>query len=485
MRIVIGCDTFPPDINGAARFAERLAGGLVRRGHEVHIIAPAFSKVHGTFTETHDGVEMTVHRIKSVRWYAHATLRYVWPYTFQRKANRLLQEIKPDAVHSQSQLIVGRYLSRAAKKQGIRLVATNHIMPENLIRYTVVIPNFFKKTAMKLAWKDAGRVLRLADYVTTPTRRAADLLEAASGLSGVLAISCGIDASKFANTSATTNKPPRVLFVGRLDYEKHIHNLLRAVGSLPESLGVLVEIVGDGSERKALTALAEELGIASRVKFLGHVSEEELPRAYERATVFAMPSIAELQSIATMEAMASGRPVVAADAMALPHLVHDGDNGYLFAPDDVAMFADRLNRILTADDVELERLSENSLHLIQAHDINRTLEIFEGLYRGESSAASTSDDNLASYNDPIGLLPESLHNQVLALRVRARELRASASELRERASDTFEEVQERLDDLRDEMVEGVKRASKKVKHASKKVQRGIKKAADNFKPTDD
>ena len=478
MRIVIACDTFPPDINGAARFAERLAGGLVRRGHEVHIVAPAFSKVHGRFTETHDGVEMIVHRIRSFRWYPHATLRYVWPWTFQPRANRLVRELQPDAVHSQSQLIVGRYMSRAAKKYGVRLVATNHIMPENLIRYTVVIPNWFKKTAMKLAWLDAGRVLRLADFVTTPTRRAADLLEAASGLSGVLAISCGIDASKFANTAPTSNKPPRVLFVGRLDYEKHIHNLLKAVASLPAELGVLVEIVGDGSERKALTALADELGILPRVKFLGHVTEEELPRAYERATVFAMPSIAELQSIATMEAMASGRPVVAADAMALPHLVHDGDNGYLFAPDDVAMFADRLNRIFTADELELERLSENSLHLIQAHDINRTLEIFEGLYRGDSSDSSTTDDNLAEYDQPIGLLSETLHDRVLALRIRARELRASAGELRDRANDAFEEVQERLDDLRDEVVEGVKRAGKKVRH-------GVKKATQNFKSSDD
>jgi glycosyltransferase involved in cell wall biosynthesis len=341
-----------------------------------------------------------------------------------------------------------------------------------------VIPNWFKKTAMKLAWLDAGRVLRLADYVTTPTRRAADLLEAASGLSGVLAISCGIDASKFANTAATSNHPPRVLFVGRLDYEKHIHNLLKAVASLPAELGVLVEIVGDGSERKNLANLAEELGISQSVKFLGHVTEEELPRAYDRATVFAMPSIAELQSIATMEAMASGRPVVAADAMALPHLVHDGDNGYLFEPDDVAMFADRLNRIFTADEVELERLSENSLHLIQAHDINRTLDIFESLYRGEGVGDGTTYDNLESYDEPIGTLSETLHNRVMQLRLAALELRGAASGLREKATDRFEEVQERLDDIRDEVVEGVKRASKKVK-------RGMKKAADTFKTNDE
>ena len=420
LKVVIGADTFPPDINGAARFAERLAAGLVRHGHDVHIIAPAFSKEHGTFIETHDGAQMTVHRIKSYPVLQHKTLRFVWPFTLKHKTDEIVRMVNPDAVHVQSHLIMGRYLIRSAKQRGIRVLATNHIMPENLIRYSVIIPKFAEAWAMKLAWKDAGRVLRKVDYITTPTRRAAELLEAAAGVSGVLAISCGIDSSKFADATPTSNSVPRVLFLGRLDYEKHIHNLLKAVAKLPTSLNTQVEIVGDGGERKNLENLARELGIAKQVQFLGHVTEEELPKAYERATVFAMPSIAELQSIATMEAMATGRPVVAADAMALPHLVHDGDNGYLFAPDDVDMFADRLLRVLTADKKELARLSENSLYLIQSHDIERTLTIFEGLYRGDTDGVQTSDDNRVEYLQPIGRLNAVLHAQVLQLRRRAR-----------------------------------------------------------------
>jgi glycosyltransferase involved in cell wall biosynthesis len=462
LTIVIGCDTFPPDINGAARFAERLAAGLSRHGHDVHIITAAFDSNHGAFTEIHDGQPMTVHRIKSFRIPQHKTLRYVWPYTLKKKTDEILRKVNPDAVHIQSHLIMGRYLVKGAKEQGIRLLATNHIMPENLIKYSVIIPKFFEKTAMKLAWADAGRVLKQADYITTPTRRAADLLEAAAGVEGVLAISCGIDASKFANATPTSNETPRVLFLGRLDYEKHIHNLLKAVAMLPKKLNTQVEIVGDGGERKHLEALALELGISKQVKFLGHITEDELPRAYERATVFAMPSIAELQSIATMEAMASGRPVVAADAMALPHLVHDGDNGYLFQPDDVQEFSNKLKKILTADQKELDRLSENSLHLIQSHDIERTLTIFEGLYRGDTDSDRTSDDNSATYTQAIGILPEPLHNRVLELRERARALREAATELREEVRD---EVREKLEDIRAE----VKKSAKKTATKAKKV----------------
>ena len=475
LTIVIGCDTFPPDINGAARFAERLAAGLSRHGHDVHIVAAAFDSSHGAFTEIHDGQAMTVHRIKSYKLPQHKTLRYVWPFTLKRKTDEIMRRVKPDAVHIQSHLIMGRYMVQSAKAQNIRLLATNHIMPENLIKYSVIIPKFLEKAAMKMAWADAGRVLKQVDFITTPTRRAANLLEQAAGVEDVLAISCGIDASKFANATPTSNKEPRVLFLGRLDYEKHIHNLLKAVAMLPKKLNTQVEIVGDGGERKYLENLALELGIAKQVKFLGHITEEELPKAYERATVFAMPSIAELQSIATMEAMASGRPVVAADAMALPHLVHDGDNGYLFQPDDVQEFSDKLKKVLTADQAELDRLSENSLYLIQSHDIERTLTIFEGLYRGDQDAERTSDDNSETYTKAIGILPEPLHNRVMELRERARALREAASELRE---DVVEDVKEKLEDIRAE----VKKTAKKTATKAKKV---VKDATDRLKNDDD
>lgn len=474
LTIVIGADTFPPDINGAARFAERLAGGLARRGHDVHIICPAYNDKHGTFTEIHDGSKMTVHRIKSYRVLQHATLRFVWPFTLKAKTDKILASVKPDAVHIQSHLIVGRYLVRSAKELGIRLLATNHIMPENLIKYSVIIPKFMENFAMKLAWKDAGRILRKVDFITTPTRRAAELLENAAGVSDVLAISCGIDSSKFANATPTSNKVPRVLFLGRLDYEKHIHNLLQAVAKLPKELNTQVEIVGNGGERKHLEELAKDLGIAKQVTFFGHISEEELPKAYERATVFAMPSIAELQSIATMEAMASGRPVVAADAMALPHLVHDGDNGYLFPPDDVDAFADRLKRVLTADQRELERLSENSLYLIQSHDIERTLTIFEGLYRGDQDAARTSDDNRDEYQLPIGRLNATLHKQMLQVRKQTVALRTASLSLVDKAEDVVEEMREKLEELRDELLQRTKMANRRVIRTAKKVTRKAK-----------
>jgi glycosyltransferase involved in cell wall biosynthesis len=413
---------------------------------------------------------MMVHRMRSHRVPQHKTLRWTQPIGLTSEIRRILRKVKPDALHIQSHLLMGRFAVQAAKGTGLRMIATNHVMPENLIKYSL-LPKFTHKAAMRITWADAGRILRKMDALTTPTRRAAELLENAAGVTGVLAISCGIDASRFANETPTSNKNPRFLFLGRLDDEKRIHILLQAVAKLTEHPNVVVELVGDGGERENLSRLATQLGIADRVIFTGHISDQDLPAAYERCTAFVMPSIAELQSIATMEAMASGRPVIAADAMALPHLVHDCDNGYLFPPDDADALADRLRLILNADQQELNRLSENSLHLIQSHDIERTIRIFENLYVGIRDESSTTDDNSPDYMQPIGKLNEAISSRLESWRHSAVEIGRRAEDMSqdalEKLNEVREEVSEQLSDIKDEIKEQISEAAKRIKRKRK------------------
>lgn len=397
LRILIGADTFAPDVNGAARFAERLAAGLVERGHDVHVMAPAASRKHGTWKEVHEGQELTAHRLHSWRWYPHDWLRFALPWRIKQNAARVLDEVRPDVVHFQSHIVVGRGLSIEAAKRGIRIIGTNHFMPENMLEFTL-IPKAWQDWSVGLAWKAARRTFGRAESVTTPTRRAADFLERYTGLRGVHAISCGIDAHKYY-PSWEPRSENRILFVGRVTGEKQIDVLLRAVTLLPAELDVKVEIVGGGDQKRNLEHLAVELGIADRVTFTGYVTDEELREAYHRASVLAMPSIAELQSIVTMEAMASALPVVAANAMALPHLVHDGENGFLFAPGSADDLAAKLRKVLEASPDEYRTMKEGSLRLIAAHDIQRTLSTFENLYRGKPVTDPVTDAAPAALNE--------------------------------------------------------------------------------------
>ena len=383
LTILIGADTFTPHVNGAARFAERLAAGLVARGHEVHVEAPSANHSSGgTFIERVEGQPMTVHRIPAYRWAPHDWLTFALPWRSKHYARRVLDAVNPDVVHIQSHIVIGRGLAREARKRGIPIVATNHVMAENILDFTT-LPPVLDKVFVKLAWADAKRTFDLTRAVTTPTRKAADFLESTIEIDGVIPISCGIDKANY-DPDFTPRDANRILSVGRLTNEKQIDVTLKAIAKLDPALNVHFDVVGSGDQRHRLEQLAKDLGLASRVTFHGHTSDADLRALYSKASVFAIASIAELQSIATMEAMASALPVVAANAVALPHLVHDGENGYLFEPGNVDDLAARLTDVLTAAPEERVRMQQASLDGVAIHDITRTLDTFEALYRGDA-----------------------------------------------------------------------------------------------------
>jgi glycosyltransferase involved in cell wall biosynthesis len=375
LRILIGAETYPPDVNGAARFAERLAAGMAGRGHEVHVVTPSPSGPPSR--EVRDGI--TVHGVRSHRYFRHEHFQVCMPWEAGPATAALLAEIDPDIVHTQAHMVVGRGVVKAAHRAGRPLVATNHLMPENLAAYSP-IPRWLQPAYHTLAWKDLGRLFGKADVVTAPTPRAVELLVRRAGLPDAIPVSCGIDAERYQALPAVPDPVPTVLFVGRLDAEKRVDELIRAFAALPADLPGALEIVGDGARRGDWTALAAGLGAGDRVRFRGFVSEEELLDAYARAAVFCMPGVAELQSIATLEAMAAATPVIAADAMALPHLVRPGRNGWLYTPGNVAELSTRLEALLR-DATLRRRMGAASRELVGEHAFTATLDTFEGIYR--------------------------------------------------------------------------------------------------------
>ncbi|MFM7014099.1 MAG: hypothetical protein ACKOXT_03805, partial [Actinomycetota bacterium] len=125
-------------------------------------------------------------------------------------------------------------------------------------------------------------------------------------------------------------------------------------------------------------------------------------------------------------------------------------------------------RVLTADQNELNRLSENSLHLIQSHDIDKTVAIFADLYRGSESQQQESADNLETYAIPIGRLPKGISRSLISARSRALELRERAEEARE---DVLERIEEARDDFRFAAKRFEIRVRRRVKRAAERLRR--------------
>jgi glycosyltransferase involved in cell wall biosynthesis len=383
LTILIAADTYPPHVNGAAQFGYRLAKGMTARGHDVHVLACRPDKGK-SFTEFR--AEGTVHRIRSHSVPTHEYFRITFPWEIKKEISLLFDRVKPDVVHIQSHYMIGEHVLYEAERRGVRIVATNHFMPENLNPF-LPFPQWFKDIVGRISWKDMGKVMGKADVVTTPTPLAAKAMHQHAFLRKVLPLSNGIDSAAYELRDGEVigrHPHPTVLFAGRLAEEKHVNVLIDAVAKTPAELNVHVEIVGGGEVRAALEAQVARLGLESRVKFLGLASDAELREAYIKADLFCMPGTAELQSLVTLEAMSASTPVLLADAMALPHLVRDGENGYLFTPNDSNDLAEKITRVLQLPAEDLAAMGKASRCMVEPHSIQGTLQTFEDLYYGAS-----------------------------------------------------------------------------------------------------
>lgn len=148
--------------------------------------------------------------------------------------------------------------------------------------------------------------------------------------------------------------------VGRLEAVKGQELLLRAWPLVEERLpkasrALRLVLVGDGSRRAALEALARELGIADRVIFAG--ARADVPEALRAFDVFVLPSLNEGISNTILEAMACGLPVVATRVGGNPELIDEGVTGRLVAPTDPAALADAIVAI-AADEATRQRMAQ-------------------------------------------------------------------------------------------------------------------------------
>ena len=180
-------------------------------------------------------------------------------------------------------------------------------------------------------------------------------------------IHCGVVPSDYGAEERTHNGegPLELLTVASLSPRKGQETLLEALSKLrDERHEVRLTIVGDGPSRRDIERRAEELGLNGAVTFAGAMGHDEVPRFYDEADAFCLPSFSEGVPVVLMEAMASGLPVVATNVMGVPELVADGC-GLLVAPARPDEIAEALARL--GEDPKLRRkLGEAGRRKVQA-----------------------------------------------------------------------------------------------------------------------
>jgi len=173
---------------------------------------------------------------------------------------------------------------------------------------------------------------------------------------------------RFVNERFINHHRSTILFVGGLDrahYFKGVDNLIRAAGGL-ENKNWLLQIAGEGELQADYQRLAEALGLAAQVRFLGKLSGEELVKAFQRADVLVLPSINrnEAFGLVLIEAMACGTPVIASDLPGVRSVFTDGQEGLAIKPGDVQNLQDKLSLLLNNQELR-EKMGQAGRRLVE------------------------------------------------------------------------------------------------------------------------
>lgn len=235
------------------------------------------------------------------------------------------------------------------------------------------------RASMALQAACEARHVRRADLVLTTSRYAAARVRALYGLAREPAVVPElIDLAGWRTLLARCPAPRdesrfTVLTVCRFYPRKRLGVLLQAAAVLRDRVPNLeLRIVGGGPEARRLREFARGLRLEECVRWLGNLSQPELAREYNRAAAFCLPSVQEGFGIVFLEAMAAGKPIVAARAAAVPEVV---PQGLLVEPEDARALAVGLEHIYRDDSLR-RRLADQGLALVEQYDAPRVASNF-------------------------------------------------------------------------------------------------------------
>jgi glycosyltransferase involved in cell wall biosynthesis len=378
MRVLVASGTWYPERNGVARVATEVARGLADRGHDVTALVPP---AVGTTTEEREG-SLTVRRVIT-RGFLPLTVKDVLETT---RYSRRIGTFDVLLAHGAS---AGVGLSRA--RLAAPLVLVYHASLPRELRYMrprlqwgrerlVAYPNEPISVMLeRAAVRRSARILILSEY-----SRSLLMVDHPDQSSKIREVSGGVETSSFnpgdgmraARARLGLDRGRRLLVtVRRAEPRMGIEELLHAMRML-NAEDVALAVVGGGLLTDELRRLSVELEIDARVSFVGRVAEEELPDWYRAADLFVLPSVAyEGFGMVTVEALASGTPVVGTPAGATPELLEPLDPRLVSRGSDPESLAGAINKALSFVDDDFRRRCRE--YALERFDWNRVLDGWE------------------------------------------------------------------------------------------------------------
>lgn len=344
----------------------RWANALAQRGHEIHLIT--MQKAQRDRLDP----RVQVHLLK-----VPAPFGY---YVNRQEAKKLLKEIQPDVLHA-------HYASGYGT-----LARLTRFKPVVLSVWGSDVYLFPKRS--KLNAKTLTKNLQAASRITSPSRAVKEQIQHfVTPASPIEVIPFGVDADLFRPEPGEAGKAPDTITIGtvkRLEREYGVDTLIKTVAKLMEHLRndghaetaakIRLMIVGDGSERKALEQLAEELHIADVTEFVAAVPNREVPVFLNQFDIYCALSRSESFGVAVLEASTCEVPVLVSDVGGLPEVVQHGKTGFVVNRENKEEIAEHLEQLVLDPALRKQMGERGRIFAKTAFDWNENVSAMERVY---------------------------------------------------------------------------------------------------------
>jgi len=334
MNICLISQDFRPMIGGIASHVDELSQALAGLGHKVDILQVTSGPENSYRTE---GENPAVHRLV-VKPALPFCNRLLYFYQGRRRLKNLMARNNHQVVHWHD-LFAGAGLAKCAVGRA-KIVWTNHT--SEFLRY-------YQMPAMR---RKMLREFSIAQKIIAPSTELADKATELFGRSAVF-ISNGVDVEKFkpGPDSPASSGPPTILCPRRIDPKNGIKYLVQAMplvlDRFPDARLCIAGSVFDQKYLAEVQAVVKAQNTGRAVSFAGAVENERMPELYNSAAVVVLPSLLEATSIAGLEAMACGRPIVATNVGGLPEIMDNGREGILVGARDPEQLASAIIDLLS------------------------------------------------------------------------------------------------------------------------------------------
>lgn len=361
MKILLASDTWSPMVNGVVRSVELLYHQLLALGHDVRVVTLA----QNGHSHEENGI-LYVGSISAERVYPGVRISAAGALPISHWLDEL-EAWGPEVIHTQSEFSTFMLAQRVARRCHCPVVHTYHTVYEDYTQYL-----FFSERLGRMTAEKATRILSgYCSLMLAPTEKVRAMLNRYGVSCPVVTVPTGIDLTAFGPAKDNGEEKARMraelgipegdtvlLSLGRLAAEKNHAQLVRLLAAQPEQSRPWLVFVGDGPARPDLEALTKELKLTDRVRFVGMVKPDEVPRWYRVGDIFVSASQSETQGLTYFEGMACGLPVLCRADPCLDGVVENGFNGWQWK--DEAEFASALNTIIS-DPALRGQLHQNAL----------------------------------------------------------------------------------------------------------------------------